>query len=208
VSPGTLAFTGVVANADPKPQTVTLRNCGNTNGNWSASTDANWLTVNPASGTLDSGATQQVNIGVSVGNLKVGTYTGNVTFTLGSGHSSVQVTLTLQAPTLSVKPPSLDANNVSECQPTETATVGGWNCTATLTNNGDVQGNLDWSTSSNGVEGITFSPASGILAPGATVTLTVFVPRTNCPSSATLSFIGPANTVNVPWSWNCPPPIG
>ena len=198
VTPATLTFTGVVANADPKPQTVTLSNCGNINGNWSASTDANWLTVNPASGTLDGGTKQRVNIGGLVRGLKVGTYTGNVTFILGSSHATVQVTLTLQAPTLSVQPTSINANSV--CSPTSSQTVSGWNCTVTLTNNSDVQGNLDWSASNSGASGITITPASGILTPGAKMQVTVFVPFNICPTSATLSFIGPANTVNVPLS--------
>ncbi len=196
VKPGTLTFTGIVANSDPSTQTVTLSNCGNTSGNWSASTSANWLTVKPANGTVNSGATQNVNIGVSVGNLKVGTYNGNVTFTLGSSQASVKVTFTLQAPTLSVSTTSLDVYNTNQCSRTPTSAAGGWDCTVTVTNKGDVQGNLDWSATSSGVTGITFTPSNGTLASGQSTTVTVFVPY-SCQTSATLSFTGPANTVNV-----------
>ncbi len=197
-TPGTLTFTGVVANSDPSEQTVKVRNCGSTAGNWSASSEANWLTVNPTNGTLSNGETQQVQIAVSLANLKIGTYNGDIVFTLGSSQSTVHVTLRVQAPTLSVQPSSINANN--DCRTSTTFSAGGWVCHVTVTNTGNVQGNLNWSASSSGVAGITFTPASGTLAAGAPVQVTVNVPFNRCQTPTTLTFTGPANTVNIPWS--------
>ena len=204
-TPGTLTFTGVVANSDPPAQTVKVSNCGGTAGNWSASPSENWLTVNPTNGTLSGGKTQQVQIAVSLANLKIGTYNGDIVFTLGSSQSTVHVTLTMQAPTLAVQPSSINAYS-SDCSGSQASTAGGWVCSVTVTNTGDVQGDLNWSASSSGAGGITFSPASGTLAAGASVQVTVNVPYNDCSAHATLTFVGPANTVNV--SWNCTPLIG
>lgn len=200
-TPGTLTFTGVVANSDPRAQTVKVSNCGDTAGNWSASPSANWLTVNPTNGTLGNGETQQVQIAVSLANLKIGTYNDDIVFTLGSSQSTVHVTLTVQAPTLSVQPSSINVYS-SDCSRSQTSTAGGWVCHVTVTNIGDVQGDLKWSASSSGVAGISFIPASGTLAARASVQVTVNVPYSVCQTSTTLSFIGPANTVNV--SLSCP----
>ena len=108
-TPGTLTFTGVVANSDPPVQSVKVSNCGGTAGGWSASPEATWLTINPTNGTLSNGETQQVQIAASLANLKVGTYNEDIVFTLGSSQSTVHVTLTVQAPTLSVQPTSINA---------------------------------------------------------------------------------------------------
>ncbi len=196
VSHGKFSITAVVANGNPPAQTVTVSkvtvsNCGSAAGKWTASPNANWLAVNPTGGTLDGGATQQVQIAVSLGSLGVGTYTGSIVFKLGSSQSTVNVTLTVvQAPMLSVQPTSINVYS------------SGCVCHVTLTNTGDVQqGNLYWSASSSGVAGITFTPPSGILAPGASVQVTVNVPSNDCSRSATLTFVGPANTVTV--NWNC-----
>ncbi len=204
-TPGTLTFKGVVANSDPPAQTVKVSNCGGTAGNWSASPSENWLTVDPTNGTLSGGKIQQVQIAVSLANLKIGTYNGDIVFTLGSSQSTVHVTLTVQAPTLSVRPSSINANS-SDCPRSTNSSAGGWVCSVTVTNTGDVQGDLNWSASSSGAAGITFSPASGTLAAGEKVQVTVNVPSNDCLAHATLSFVGPTNTVNV--AWICTPPLG
>ncbi len=203
-TPGTLTFTGVVANSDPPAQTVKVSNCGGTAGDWSASPKATWLTVDPTNGTLSGGKTQQVQIAASLANLKIGTYNDDIVFTLGSSQSTVHVTLTVQAPTLSVQPTSINANR--DCGTPTNSSAGGWVCNVTVTNTGNVQGDLNWSVSSSGVAGITFTPASGTLAAGASAQVTVNVPENGCQTPTTLTFVGPANTVNV--AWNCTPPLG
>ncbi len=197
VTSGTLSFTGVVDNNNPSEQTVTVKNCSDAAGNWSASSNANWLTFDPTDDTLSGGGDREdVTISVSLTGLKLGTYNGSVTFKIGSSHATLHVTLTLKAPSLSVTPTSLSPGT-SNCKSTQ----GHWVCQVTVRNNGDVQGNLNWSATSSGrLPGITFTPSSGTLGPGSTTPVEVDIPSSPCPSSAILTFTGPLKNANVTWS--------
>src|SRR5205085_970515 len=57
--------------------------------------------------------------------------------------------------------------------------------------------NLDWSASSSGLNGVTFSPSNGTLTPGQSIQVVISVPSTDCPINSTLTFSGPANNVQV-----------
>lgn len=103
-------------------------------------------------------------------------------------------------PMLSVNPSNfIDANHCSGNQ------NQGWLCSTLLTNESDRRG-LNWSTSGSGINGITFNPPSGQLPPGGSTPVTVTVPPTTCPASATFNFIGPANAISAPWSCLTPTP--
>lgn len=105
----------------------------------------------------------------------------------------------LTSPILKVSPTSFNAN--TDCS---SSTSAGWTCTATLSRGDTLKKKLSWSASSSGIAGITFSPATGILPPGGTVAISIAVPNSTCPASATLVFKGPDNTVDVPWSCAAP----
>ena len=88
-NPNTLNYSGIANTSDPGSQTVTITNCGPTSS-WSATTQTNnggnWLFASPNIGTLNAGASN--NVVITASNLKAqlaaGTYTGNVTFKIGS----------------------------------------------------------------------------------------------------------------------------
>jgi hypothetical protein len=199
-NPNTLSFSGVANVSDPMPQTVTITNCGPT-GAWSATTQTNnggnWLYASPTAGTLNAGASSNVTITAS--NLKAqltaGTYTGSVTLKIGTGTSTIYVTLTVMpAPTLSARPISIYANQQCKIN----LTGGLWLCTVLLTNHSNTS-TLHWSASSSGIKGISFSQSNGTLAPGQTLSVQVRVPLSDCPIKGILSFTGPVNTANVEW---------
>ncbi len=175
-----------------------VSNCGSAAGNWVASTSANWLKIIPTSGIVSGGATQQVKI--TAFQRQAGIFNGEGVFTLGLNQFTVQIILVVQAPTLSVKPGSLQANN--DCSHQKHTST--WTCSVTVTNLGDVAGSLNWSASSSGIAGITFTPSSGTLTAGESTQVEVDVPYTNsCQASATLTFSGPTNNANVSWSYTC-----
>jgi hypothetical protein len=74
----------------------------------------------------------------------------------------------------------------------------GWNCTAMLSRGDTLQKNLTWSAHSSGITGITFNPASGVLAPGATASVSISVPDTVCPTRATFN----QSSANCPFDGN------
>ena len=200
-TPSSLNFTGVAGKSDPASQTLSLNNCGIT-GPWSSTITTNtggaWLSVNPSSGKLNNGSTQTVTVTASNVELKLppGTYQGSIVFTSGSAQATVSVTLTVVSqPILSVTPGSINTGDSTTCQLGNAVYL----CSITLTSNRSTQLNLNWTaTGSDG--GITFSPGSGSIAPGKSVTITVTISFNSCnlPSPPSLTFTGPANTVMVP----------
>ncbi len=212
VKPNTLSFTGIQHISDPQTQTVAITNCGQQFGSWSASTTASWLSVSPSTGSLNSGDTQDVAVTASNLNAQLapGTYQGTLQFVEGSRQVSVQVTLTVQAPPqLSASPSTIYANRqCSSSYTTQGELV--YTCTEALTRSSPPSASINWTASSTGVSGITFTDAngnafnSGTLASGQTTDVVIHVPA-DCQTPTTITFNGPGNTVNVPWS--CTPLI-
>jgi hypothetical protein len=103
-----LSFTGQLGQGGLVPQKVVIQNgsgCGA--GSWSASSDASWLSVNPASGSIDLGGSAAVNVRASLTGLNAGQYTGHITFNPGLATTTVNVTVQLPPPCLSVNPSTL-----------------------------------------------------------------------------------------------------
>lgn len=199
-TPSSLTFTGVAGRSDPAAQTISLNNCG-ISGPWSSTittdTGAGWLAINPSSGKLNNGSAQTVTVTASNVEQKLppGTYQGSIVFSSGSAQATVSVTLTVASqPILTVNPSSVDTTNSTVCQ----IGNGVFICTVTLTSNRGTT-NLDWTASSSN-KNVTFSPGSGSIAPGKSATVTITIPMSDCDlaSPPSLSFTGPANTVDVP----------
>ncbi len=96
VSPASLSFTATAGGSNPANQTVNITNTGGGTLNWTASDNASWLTVSPASGTAPSTLTASVNIT----GLAAGTYNGTITISATGATNtpvSVPVTLTVNA---------------------------------------------------------------------------------------------------------------
>lgn len=98
-SPQSLSFSASATASSPISQTVTLTNCGGT-GDWSATiaTDdgAGWLSVSPTGpASLSGGTMQSLSVTTAGAGLRAGTYTGHITFSLGTSSARVNVTLTV-----------------------------------------------------------------------------------------------------------------
>jgi hypothetical protein len=204
-SPNTLSFNGVALVSDPAPQNLTIASCSGLE-QWSAAlqleTTQDWLSLSSNSGTLAAGGSTTITVrasNVSTG-LNAGTYTGKILLLSGNGLFAITVTLTVKpAPQLTlISPAAGSLQGSSDCQ--SVTNPSGWSCPVTIGAARTNTAPLSWTASGKGVSGITFTPASGTLAPGQTVQITVFVPANNCQATVTLSFVGPANTVTVSWS--------
>ncbi len=218
VTPSTLNFTGIQNVSDPQTQTVAITNCGQQFGSWSVTvpTTASWLSVNPRTGTLNSGDAQDVVVTASnlSAQLTPGTYQSTLQFVEGSRQVAVQVTLTVQAPPLlSVSRPTIYANR--QCNPSYTAAgaLSSYICTESLTSGSSPSVSIHWTASNTGVSGITFLDVngntftSGTLAPGQTVNVMIKVPANNCQTATSIIFTGPGNTITIPWSCTLTSPI-
>jgi hypothetical protein len=106
VSPTTLSYSASAASPSPASQTVKFKAPGKKSlvpRNWTASGDAAWMSVSPASGTITS-EQDQIVVQVNATGMPAGIYTGTLRITIASQMSSVLVTLNMSGG--SVTPPT------------------------------------------------------------------------------------------------------
>jgi len=181
--PSSLTFSGIQWGGNPASQTVTV----NTNGNWTASSSAAWLTLNPSSGNSNG----SIAANVALSSAAVGPNNATITVTSGGVSRTISVTLTVSAASLTVSPTSL----------TYTATRGAANPSPqiiTITSNGT------WSAG-DGASWLSLSSASGsnngtIMASVNTATAT----QENNSTTITVMSGGITRTVNVSLTLNPP----
>jgi hypothetical protein len=101
VSPASLSFSASAGGANPADKTLSVTNAGGGTLSFSASDDASWLAVTPATGT----APGTLSVAVNVAGLAHGTYNGAVTVTAsGASGSPMTIPVTL---TVTNTPPAL-----------------------------------------------------------------------------------------------------
>ena len=105
-SPTSLSYAATQGGANPSSQTVTVTNTGGTL-TWTASGNATWLSLTPASGS----GTGTLTAGVNTAGLAAGTYTGTITVAAsGSALQTVGIALTVNPPATSSATVTWDAN--------------------------------------------------------------------------------------------------
>src|SRR5574341_802894 len=106
-SPTSFSFTATQGGANPASQTLSLSNTGGGTLSWSASDNAAWLTVSPASGTGNG----TVSLSVTTGTLTTGSYSGVITLAAtGATPVTVPITFTVSAAPV---PPAIGASPTS-----------------------------------------------------------------------------------------------
>jgi uncharacterized protein (TIGR03437 family) len=174
-SPTALTFTYALGNALPAAQVVSVRASVGTPTYTVTITGANiqWLTVTPLAGSLPA----NLSVLVNPTSLPVGSYqaTLNLTATGVANPLKISVTLVVAAapPTLQVSATAL-AFSSPPAQPTTQ--------TLTLTTTG---GPIPFTAAPTGTAWLTVSPSTGVVLPGAPVTLTVSADSTPLSPSAT-----------------------
>lgn len=213
VSPQNVSFSNVPTNTT-RSQQLTITNSGGQPLNWSANTNANWLSLDTYNGTINQGNSQSFNLTINTQGLSGGqTYSGTVSFTSNGGSFNLSVSLSTVAnpAVLSVDQSSVNANN--DCTFTPGSSNATWTCNYTLRNAQNASSSLNWTASSSGFDAAnmttSFSPSGSSIPPGGSQSVTLIVTTGGFYScqgqsfSATVTFQGP-NTVTVPW--NCMDP--
>lgn len=152
VSPISLSFTAQQGGTNPATQALAISNTGGGTLTWTASDDAAWLSVSPASGTGNGPAT----VTAILGTLATGTYNGLITLSAtGASPVSVPVSLTVTAAPV---PPAIGASPTSLTFAATQGSANPANQTLTISNTGG--GTLTWSVSDSAAW-LTASPISG-----------------------------------------------
>jgi len=154
VSPATLSFTATQGGSNPVPASFSVSNVGSGTLDFTASSDAAWLSASLANGS----APQTLQASANISGLTAGTYIGHITITAAGAQGSpatVTVTLTVSSaslqPILSVSPTTL---TMTAPQGTTTSATSSVN----VTNTGG--GTLSFSISSDAAW-LSVNPASG-----------------------------------------------
>jgi hypothetical protein len=87
VSPSSITLGATVGSANPSSSTLSVSNLGSGTLGFTVTTDAQWLTVSPTTGT----APQTLTVTPALSGLAAGTYTGHVTITAPGAQGSPQV---------------------------------------------------------------------------------------------------------------------
>jgi hypothetical protein len=137
---------------------------------WTASENANWLSLGATSGTLWGGDTRTLSLSASRGSLAAGTYTTNVTFSGSNGGGTEVVAVSVVVPStagttgqLAVSPLQVDFGSTGTTQ------------SVTLTNTGDAS--LSW-TASESAGWLSLGGTSGTIAGKSSQTLSLSAQRT------------------------------
>jgi hypothetical protein len=156
-----LSFTGVDGGHAPATQSVAINNPGVLPLQWQATTSSTWLSFAPQTGTVASGVTQMLSVGVNTSTLLPGTYRGVITIS-GTGTMPVKgspqniyvnVTIVPQC-TLQVVPGSLTLTGVYLHDGPSAQKV-------TLSPSQSCTGSIQWSASSN-ANWLTISATRGV----------------------------------------------
>ena len=172
LSATTLSFSAVQGGSNPANKTISVSNSGSGTLNWTATENASWLSLSPASGT-GSGT---ISVAVNTSGLSVGTISTPITITASGATNTPQtvtVSLTITAaavpPAIGVTPGSLtftaqQGSGNPTPQSLAVRNTGGGTLTWTVSNNAAWLSHSP--TSGTGTGTVTISPVTGSLAAG------------------------------------------
>lgn len=172
LSATTLSFSAVQGGSNPANKTISISNSGSGTLSWTATENANWLSLSPASGT----GAGTISVAVNTSGLSVGTVSTPITITASGATNTPQtvtVSLTMTAaaipPAIGVTPGSLtftaqQGGGNPTPQSLAIRNTGGGTLTWTVSNNAAWLSHSPTSGTGNGV--VTISPITGGLATG------------------------------------------
>lgn len=167
-----LSFSAVQGGSNPANKTISVSNSGSGTLNWTATENANWLSLSPASGT----GAGTISVAVNTSGLSVGTISTPITIAASGATNTPQTVTVSLTITAAAVPPAI---GVTPGSLTFTAQQGGGNPTPqslAVRNTGG--GTLTWTVSNNaawlshsptsgtGTGVLTISPITGSLAAG------------------------------------------
>ena len=115
IEPASFNFTAEQEGTNPSSQTLNIRNSGSGTLSWSASSDADWLTVNPDSGSSIA-ELDKVTLSVNISGMDSGHY---VALAIVSAPGAINTPQTAVV-SLSIKPPHGQEEEVIDALDTET----------------------------------------------------------------------------------------
>ena len=104
-SPGSFSFSATEGEANPANQTLNIWNSGDGTLDWSVSDDADWLSLNPASGN-STGEQDAVTLSVDTSGMSIGVYNATVSISASGVSNTPLVIVILEVSALPEPEPS------------------------------------------------------------------------------------------------------
>lgn len=158
--------------------------------NWSASMNPADYTLSSSSGTLAPGQSATLSFSASYP-----TCPGRETLILRGSANTVQVPIVCTQ--ILINPYNSIFSN------TDCTYNNNWTCVITVTANQGNPVNTLWQVSATTSLGVTFSETSGMLAPGASVQVTITIASTDCPGYNSFTFTGGLFNPEDSLQWSC-----
>ena len=183
-SSSSLSFSAEQAGPNPPSLTLEIHNSGAGTLNWSATYDADWLTLSPSSGS-STGEINKVTVALNIAGISPGNYSATITISAPEASNSpktisVNLTITPIMPTVSYDV-SLTVSPVSQTgSPGDTL-----HYTVTVANRGTKADTYDISISDNQAWSLTAPSTTSQVASTASqgVTLSLTIPQNAAPQT-------------------------
>lgn len=191
LSATTLSFSAVQGGSSPANKTISVSNSGSGTLNWTATENASWLSLSPASGT----GAGTISVAVNTSGLSVGTVSTPITIAASGATNTPQTVTVSLTITAAAVPPAI---GITPGSLTFTAQQGGGNpAPQSLAVRNTGGGTLTW-TVSNNAAWLSHSPTSGTGAGVVTIS-----PITGALTAGTYNgivtlYAAGSTTVNVP----------
>lgn len=171
ITPASLSFSAVLGQHAFTAQSLAISNTGGGTLNWTATAattvGGNWLSVQPASGSISGQQTATVKVTVSLpSGIIAGTYNGTITVSgtdgngrpVSGGPQVVSVTFVVNTPcAIAATPAALSFTGMAGRQPPAVQSV-------TITASGACANALNWTTSVAGGNWLTTTPGAGTVS--------------------------------------------
>jgi peptidoglycan/xylan/chitin deacetylase (PgdA/CDA1 family) len=160
-NPASLSFTGTVGGSNPASQTLNIWNSGGGTLEWTANDNADWLSLNPASGS-STGSQNPVAVSADLAGLESGAHNGTIVVTSDNASNSPQsIPVTFN---VSASPPAI--NNASGAT-NITATSARLNGNLTSTGGAETVVHVCWGNNDGGTGAWDHDENLGVLGTGA-----------------------------------------
>lgn len=190
LSPAAVSASGTAGGSNPAARQVSLTNvAGGATATWSAASNQPWVTLTPASGSIEGGTSAPLSVGFNIAGLATGKHAATITITGGSAPTALTVQLDISAA------PAGPVLNLSTSALNASFTVGGSNpSTQRIMLKNDGSATASWSAAPNQTW-LRATPATGSLAPGASQAVDIACTAAGLPTgtnTANVSFSGGA----------------
>ncbi len=184
-SPSSFSFITEQGGSNPSSQTLEIQNSGDGTLDWSATDDADWLSLSPASGSCSAGEINNLAVSVDASAMSAGDYTATITISAPEATNTPQ-TVAVNLTITPITPTVTYSVSVAVSPESQTGLPGDTlDYTVTVTNTGTEADTYDLSISDDHGWTLTCPSATSAIASGESenITISLTIPEDTVPET-------------------------